>query len=56
MLQFILGSESTDENRKIFIKNVSGSIYYPGELTIKLSTANAEEMKKHLNLLHVFFI
>jgi hypothetical protein len=55
MLQFIFGSESTDENRKIFLKNVSGSIYYPGELLIKLSTANAKEMKKPFKSTTCFF-
>ena len=36
-LNFILGPESTDENRKLFIIYVAGSVSYPGELKIVLS-------------------
>ena len=36
-LNFIIGPESTDENRKLFIKYVAGSLSYPGELKIVLS-------------------
>jgi WD40 repeat protein len=36
-LNYILGPESTDEIRKLFVRYVSGTIYYPGELILVLS-------------------
>ena len=36
-LNYILGPESTDEIRKLFVHYVSGTIYYPGELKLVLS-------------------
>jgi hypothetical protein len=36
-LNYILGPESTDEIRKLFVKYVTGTIYYPGELELVLS-------------------
>lgn len=36
MLQFILGPESNDTNRKLFISYVTGSSYYQGDLEIVL--------------------
>lgn len=47
-LHFILGLD--DENRKIFIRSITGSEYYPGELIIMLGQSTATEMKK---LFHV---
>jgi WD40 repeat protein len=36
-LNYILGPESTDESRKLFVNYVAGTIYYPGELYLILS-------------------
>jgi WD40 repeat protein len=36
-LNYILGPESTDEIRKLFVNYVAGTIYYPGELKLVLS-------------------
>lgn len=45
-LHFILGLD--DENRKIFIRSISGSEYYPGNLTIRLTlTQSSETLKKY---------
>jgi len=36
-LNYILGPESTDEIRKLFVNYVAGTIYYPGKLKLVLS-------------------
>ena len=36
-LNYILGPESTDEIRKLFVRYVTGTIYYPGKLILVLS-------------------
>jgi WD40 repeat protein len=41
LLQFILGQKSTEENRKIFTTATTGSAYYPGNVTIRLSNSAA---------------
>jgi len=45
-LEFLLGTNSSDENRKLFISRVAGSAYYTGEITIKLSNSTAVEMRR----------
>jgi hypothetical protein len=40
-LNYILGPESTDEIRKLFVRFVAGTIYYPGELILVLSHQTA---------------
>lgn len=36
-LNYILGPQSTDEIRKLFVEYVAGTVYYPGELHLVLS-------------------
>ena len=41
-LNYILGPESTDKNRRLFVNYITGTIYYPGELKLVLSHQFAE--------------
>jgi len=46
-LKLLLGPQSTDEDRKIFIGYITGSIYYPGEFYIELSYLSKEQMNNN---------
>jgi WD40 repeat protein len=46
-LKLLLGPQSTDIDRKIFIGYITGSIYYPGELYIELSYISKEQMNNN---------
>jgi len=54
-LEFLLGTNSSDENRKLFISSVAGSAYYTGKITIKLSHFTAEVMRKPFKAATCFF-
>jgi WD40 repeat protein len=55
LLELILGPESNDENRKIFIKAITGSAYYQGNFYILLSSSNSNDTKRLFKPVTCFF-